>query len=342
MSSAYFVATRFLTAKVWVNPEKLLSAYQGELVALKRGFQIGWSNQGLRISLSHVLNAARPLADWVIQTRSIPAGKSKAVELAARLVTNIARVPTDAVAWYGKNSGKLDLLLEAAQWGERASTESDDNLEVATVGPFKVHNTIGANAKQLGEIKGIVENAVRSLGTTLDFRKVLYGDVFIVGQLKQSTTLAWYSVTEDDVYVRSLMKKGIDSLKSLTHELGHRYWFKFFPTDAKQRVLKLYYDLGSQRPELPDLKVGDLLPVEVRGAKGPITIVSRTGLTLGLSTGGAVSMMDVQKFLRNKAVFPTVYAAKNVEEFFAECFAFYTMGTLKPDLAAQFEAAIKG
>jgi len=50
----------------------------------------------------------------------------------------------------------------------------------------------------------------------------------------------------------------------------------------------------------------------------------------------------VQKWLRTKAVFPSLYSATDPDEFFAECFAFYTMGTLKPDLAVQFEAAIKG
>lgn len=341
MSSAYFVATRFLTAKVWENPAKLAADYIEALGNFRNSYHPGLNPYALRNRLIPVINAGRPLADWVIQTRSIPSGKAKGIELAARLM-QMSRAPKDIPAWYEKNSERLSLLQEATRWEDRASGEAGENLEVVQVGPFKVHNTIGANAKQLNEIKGLVESAARSLGTTFDFKKVLYGDVFVVGQLKQSETLAWYAVKADDVYLRSLAKKGRDDLQSLIHELGHRYWYKFTTADLKQRVHKLYYDLSNTRPNMPPLAVGDTLPVKVRGTKGPITITGHEGQFYNLSTGGMVKMYDVQKWLRTKAVFPSLYSATDPDEFFAECFAFYTMGTLKPDLAVQFEAAIKG
>lgn len=38
--------------------------------------------------------------------------------------------------------------------------------------------------------------------------------------------------------------------------------------------------------------------------------------------------------------FPSRYSMTDSQEFFAECFAFYTLGRLKPDLAKRFEEAL--
>lgn len=337
------IATRFIAAKVWDNPAKIISDYQQALAEFQRTFASSGADPYGGLILFRVLvpliNRGRTLAEWVVQTRSIPSGKAKAVEMAARVFLKVSRVPKNIPDWYTKNQARLVLLSEAAKWVERTTTE-ETTSEIAAVGPFKVHNTIGATPKQFEAIQGLFESAIRSLNAIKDFRKVLYGDVFVVGQLKQSTTLAWYSVRDDDVYIRSLAKKGIDDLRSLIHELGHRYWFKFLSLDVKQRMARLYSDLRHSRVETPPLKEGDVLPLPVRGVKGPVIVTGLEGLFYRISTGGHVSILEVQKRLRLQATFPTAYAATNYEEFFAECFSFYTLGKLKPDLTERFEAAL--
>lgn len=296
--SALRVASRYLAAKEWGDPtqmvsnyRKILTDFQSSLTALQqRSLQIasGVPNESLPrvfVPLVPLVNATRPLVDWVIQTRAIPPGKAKAVEMVARLMAGMKRLPNDPVDWNQKNGARLNLLLEAASWPAR-STGGAGTLQAESVGPFKVHNTIGANEKQFKEIQGLVESAARALSTTRDFKKVLYGDVFIVGQLKDSGTAAWYSLKDDDVFVRSLAKKGVDDLESLVHELGHRYWWRFTTPDQRRAIQSLF-----------------------------------TGL--------------------DKRLFPSRYSMTDYMEFFAECFAFYTLGKMKPDLLKKFEGVLE-
>lgn len=363
-ASSARVAGRFLAAKDWGDPSQMISAYRSTLTAFQQELArlqtdvlgkfttndpyVSRLIRGpLSFKLAPLVRAGRPLADWIIQTRVIPAGKTKAIELAVRTVESMARVPKDIPGWYEKNAGRLNLLLEAASWPERSGA-SEAASQVLKVGPFEVHNTIGADDKHFKEIADLVENAVRSLSTTRDFKKVLYGPVFVVGQLKQSKTLAWYSITDDDVYVRSLAKKGRDDLQSLIHELGHRYWFKFASQDQKRAIITLYRSLGFAKVEMPN--EGDPLPIPLKGHPTTPTIVKKTvefhrgrpRVVFQLSTGGYVLASDVEKILSTKAAFPSMYSATNYEEFFAECFSFYTLGQLKPDLASKFEAALSG
>ena len=368
------VATRYLSAKVWGDPSGMISDYRGALTAFQTGLTRVTESatqtfsrytpstpreqemvqkavaKATRGALSHtmvpLIQTARQLSEWVLQTRVIPAGKAKAVEMAARSVQSMARLPQDIPDWYEKNAARLNLLLEAASWPEK-SGEGDAASQVVTVGPFKVHNTIGADAKQFKEIQGLVENATRALSTTRDFKKVLYGDVYVVGQLRQSHTLAWYKIQSDDVYVRSLAKKGGDDLQSLIHELGHRYWFKFATQDQKRAIQRLFLDLSvAPAPKVKRPTVGDELPVPVKGAKGiKFIIVKDTGDIYETAPKGRFPVRAVLNMMetaaKGEAVFPSRYSMTNDQEFFAECFAFYTMGRMKPVLVKKFEAALK-
>lgn len=362
------VASRFLAAREWGDTTKLVSDYRSALSAFQASVGstlaavMDYSRFSLtpgsvdrsttkaissamsgRLSYAMVplIKAARPLADWIIQTRVIPPGKAKAIEMAARAVGSMARLPQDILDWNKKNGDRLNLLLEAASWPERSGSDESAS-QVATVGPFKVHNTVGANDKQFKEIQGLIENAARSLATTRDFRKVLYGDVFVVGQLKQSNTLAWYNITNDEVYVRSLAKKGYDGLHSLTHELGHRYWYKFTSPEVKKSVTSLFYKTKAASIRAPSwvFNPGDQIPIKVRGVRGA-PVVDRVDDTFYYFTqGGQIPIRNVNLALAEFAAFPSIYASSNVEEFFAECFSFYTMGKLKPELTEGFLAAL--
>jgi hypothetical protein len=364
------VAARFLAAREWGDTTKMvsdyrsaLSAFQASVASVRGSVAEAYSRFSLtpsavdrstakaigeatsrRLSYSMVplIKAARPLADWVIQTKVIPPSKAKSIEMIARVVGSMARLPKDILDWSEKNGDRLNVLLEAASWPERSGSDDSAASQVATVGPLKVHNTIGANDKQFKEILGLVENAVRALSTTRDFKKVLYGDLFVVGQLRQSNTLAWYNVSNDEVYVRSLAKKGYDGLHALTHELGHRYWYKFTSHEVKKSISTLYAKTKAAAAWTPSwvFSPGDQIPIKVRGVRGT-PVVDRVDDTFYYFTqGGQMAVRDVNRLLLEFRSFPSMYAASSVEEFFAECFSFYTMGKLKPELTEGFLAAL--
>lgn len=345
------VASRYLLSRVWTDPNAVWTAYNKALSALdltvsQEKSRVPRPNPYiLRNSFVPVVNTGRVMAEWAIQTRTIPSGQTKALELAARLMT-LARVPSNIVQWYETNRPKLNFLLETLTWGEKSSGPSG-GLELTTVGPFKVHNTIGAKEKQFKELQGLVKAAVKAITPVMDFKKVLYGDVFVVGQLRQSRTLAWYSPSEDEVYLRNLAKKGIDDLASLIHELGHRYWFKFATANQKRNITALYSKLGwdARRVEVPVLKAGELLPVNLRGELTPRRITKVTPLFYELGSGISVRISAVEGILKRKAVegklFPSGYSMKDDVEFFAECFSFYVLGRLPAGLVPQFEKALK-
>jgi len=356
------VASRYLLSRVWTDPGAVWTAYNKALTELDLNItqekaQPRPNPYTLRRYFVPVVNSGQVMAEWALQTRTIPSGQTKALELAARLMA-LARTPSNIIQWYETNRPKLNFLLETITWEDK-SEQSSGGLDITTVGPFKVHNTIGAKEKQLKELQALVKSAVRVISPVKDFKKVLYGDVFVVGQLRQATMLAWYSVNEDDVYLRNLAKKGHDDLHSLVHELGHRYWYKFASPSVKSNISRLYSDLGwkARRVSVPDLKVGDVLPVKVRGLEPPLVIsrVTPTSYVLQpkkLSPGTlpgsdtSVSITAVHNIMKQKAVagkvFPSMYSMKNDVEFFAECFAFFVFGRMPPELVPQFEKALAG
>ena len=134
----------------------------------------------------------------------------------------------------------------------------------------------------------------------------------------------------------------------LVHELGHRYDFKFATAGQKRNIAALYSKLKSDARwvDVPELKAGEFLPVNLRGEITPRKITKVTPLSYELGSGVSVKISAVEGILKRKAVegklFPSGYSMKNPTEFFAECFAFYVLGRLSPALAVKFEEALKG
>jgi hypothetical protein len=114
--------------------------------------------------------------------------------------------------------------------------------------------------------------------------------------------------------------------------------------------------MEARRVSVPDLKVGEILPVKVVGLEPPLVITSVTPTSyvirpkkpaVGALPGSlpSVKITTIQEILKQRAVrgklFPTSYSMTNSEEFFAECFAFYVLGKLPAALVPQFEKALK-
>lgn len=293
---------------------------------------IDWKQVG-RIWLSLVTNG-RIVGDWVLNTRSIPNGKAKALEMALR---PLAKTRTNDMAkWWMANERHMRLLVEAIGWPERKE-DSEGIAEIFSVPPFKVHNTIHLKGEKLEVARNLVENAVLALKGNPKLARVMYGDVYLVGKIRESNTLAWYRVSSDDLYMRPETKLGPGEVASLLHELGHRYWYKFMDSNQQRDWERLYYRVrGSGKATMP--QPGDVLDLSFKGVDPPVVVRTVTPSYLELENNGLKYRTDkIMEELGKKADYPSRYAAKNQDEYFAECFAFFAMGILKDPHRSAFK-----
>lgn len=90
---------------------------------------------------------------------------------------------------------------------------------------------------------GVTGPAVRSCLDALDraykviqpkFPEVLYGRVYVVKNLSGHATVASYQESGDVVYLSLKAKGSVGDVYALCHELGHRYFFKFWKDKAQR------------------------------------------------------------------------------------------------------------
>ena len=279
------------------------------------------------------------IAEGILGTRSIPARQAKGMEMAHRLYGNSRKMPKDVYKWWKTNEKRLLLTIMAAKkWPEKQ--EGSDAL--FRVGPFLVHNAVGATGQKLEVFKKMLETAikkVKGIHGVPGFQKVLYGDIYLVGQISKAHHAAWYAVTEDAIYCRVTKAKwGFDEAFALVHELAHRYWRKFMSREAKAKWGTHHYSIKFQKVDLPMPQVGDPLPVRFRGApKGwrPTVEEIKHGEYWYRTPNDrltSISAMRIRKVVdQTKGVelrFPTAYSAQNEEEHFCEAVASEAFGSL--------------
>lgn len=288
---------------------------------------------------------ARALIDWTIRTREFPTGIEKDFEKAARVFGTMKSAPSNVLAWYDRNRAQLDLLLEAGDWPEKTTRAQVEQAQVTKIGSFHLHNTVGTFGDDFDTVVKRVERVEEILRSHLDFERVLYGNVYLVRQIKSMRILAWYAKAQDETYVRLISKREIPELESsILHELGHRYWYRMMKEKQRVGFAKLYSSLRSslQNPvSMP--KVGDSIQITVRGQIRTQKIVSFDRGIYHTEGGLGAREKDVRRHIEAKAAlgrFPSAYSMKSVEEFFPECFEHYGHETLKPDLRESFEALL--
>ena len=354
MSSSTRVAIRFLRlAREW-KPDQIAMRFRdtkkrvlqydeewARFVARTPPGPIGrWEKSDLADQWWWLKHDAEYAVDWVLETRAIPSGKAKQVELLARAFKAYAKAPGNVIGWWMKNRPLLNLLLDAEGWPEKSLGGGEGDVqEVLAVGPFTVHNTLHLTGEKLAATVSVIEGAVSALeraGSRLS--KVLYGDVRVVGQLMKSRTLAWYLPNHDEVYLRPHLKVGRGEVHNLIHELGHRFWGR--ELDQGHHILwhREFDRIEGKGITVP--KVGDVVPVKARGYTDPVVVTKDEGYRYQLSSGGTIEKMRLVQFMRarnREESFPTPYAASKPEEYFAECFAMFVLGTLQPEHVERFE-----
>jgi hypothetical protein len=276
----------------------------------------------------------RDFMEMSLRTVSIPRGKAKEVEKAARLFISARRIPLNIYQWFHKNEKLLSLPAQMIKWPTKGETEVGFE-EQFKIGPLQVHNTIQLEGKKLEETKKVLRKIVRLIKTSKvkGAAKTLYGDVLIVARLNQPKVMAWYNIPKDQVWIRYL--KGKD-LHNGIHEFGHRLWRKFLPKEMKDLWRQYHFGVNysHQKVEIP--KVGDPLNIPIRGEKDP-KIVKIEGDRFFISEKSYVKYTQIRQYLENAMKYPTAYSATNEEEHFCEAFALYCQKRLKPEHAEKFE-----
>lgn len=288
------------------------------------------------------------IAEGVIGTRSIPPRSAKGIEMAYRLYYRSRTMPKDVYKWLDKNEKRLLLTIEAA---ERWKPKQEGTDDLFTVGPFTVHNTIGAQGKALDAFKKMLELAIKKvkLNKARGFSKVLYGDIYLVGQLTKSNTAAWYDVGKDIVFCRVAKKAWrFDEAHSLVHELGHRYWRRIAAKPLKTEWMRHHIRVESKEVEIPMPDVGDELPLRIKGAprgwRPKVLQSDRSTYTYERPDGskGTIARMSIWKVQKqnegNALRFPTAYSATNEEEHFCEALSLASFGTLPDEHQVPFKA----
>jgi len=313
------------------------------------------SNRFVRIDTNRswvqLINLGYKIAEGILSTRSIPSNKTKSFEMAYRLFYRSRRMPKDIYKWWAKNKKRIELIIEAAQ---RWKPKEKGTEELFTHGPFTVTNTVGITGAKLEAFKKALDTVISKvkLNAVPGFQKVLYGDIYLVGQLSQAHHAAWYTPHDDVVYCRLSRKKwGFDEIHALIHELGHRYWRKKAPKDKKMEWNSHHLDIKYSRVDIDMPDIGETLPVHVKGApRGWLPVVDsiQEGMYIYKTPDdrtGRIPSFKLRQFLDKtqgaELRFPTAYSATNEEEHFCEALALLSLGGLEKKHAIPFKAIWK-
>ena len=282
------------------------------------------------------------LADAILGTLEIPPGKTKELELATRLFLAKPRYPRDIVKWFDLNEKKINFLYDAVtKWelkGEGKETE-----QKFTLGPFTVHNTLGLTGAKLDGMKDTLLKVISKMQhlPLPDFGKALYGEIYLVGQIRKAKNLAWYRHDDDTVYVRPFTKYSTGFAQAVIHELCHRYWTKFLPRSLQQDWNLWYMRVGGSVKDTEFPKVGDVLEVHVRGYNKVPRVqqikfdYGKPLLMIGENAADELIPISLTTYLnavkgqRLQGAYPTAYSATSYEEYFCEAASLLALGELK-------------
>jgi hypothetical protein len=293
--------------------------------------------KGMFFAFKALLRNGKAWVSRCVQTKSPPPNKAKALEMAARMFLNTNKEPRNILKWFEDNEARFQVLIDAGKWPDR----SEESGGIRTIGPFRVHDTLGLPAKDWERAEQIINQAVRALPHTGVSRlgSMAYGDIFLVGQIERKNWAAWYNPNKDIIFLRPNMK-GVsleESVRNLVHEIGHRWYRKVAPSDKTLEWAKHHASMSYATPQFDMPEVGGTFPEVflVNGKKPKVWAIQGLNYTLAdVATDKVIGMVDqfqLRKWLSDaykKLSFPTLYAASDAEEHFCESLSMKAMGRL--------------
>lgn len=214
------------------------------------------------------------------------------------------------------------------------------------VGSFTVVNTGGFDDKTMTKAVEIVREAERAM-RGIGLSKVCYGDILISKTVNNNKrVVAFYVKANDEMFVRANVEADLDSIKTVCHELTHRYVAKFIP-DRMGEIKSIYRSLKTESwrtEEIPD----ELLPkegvaVEIKGKRLIVKRVEKWSDKIRLVEEGGNDpnlyyTIPLGVWLKNNGSEPhqrpgfvgfiTQYASTDPEENFCEMVSYYATGKL--------------
>jgi hypothetical protein len=224
---------------------------------------------------------------------------------------------------------------------------------------------------------GAAMDKAQALLETAGFGKACYGDVQVTKTVhKKGTVSAFYWVESDDLFVRANVPLSQDILRTICHELGHRWEYKFAERynrygagghSSMKRADELY---GQARRHGWEASKPDEAEDEIPSIGDKTYYKGKTYVVAGLRSGRTLKVMLSSPDVPGLAATTTVegwksmagkkpvrapynyethmgyvsdYARSGGEgENFAEMFAFYCMGRIPEAQAELFEEVVFG
>lgn len=286
------------------------------------------------------------LSDHIQQDRVTPKKDLKKIEMATRSFLKMRRVPTKPGTWWTKYKKHALNLYNTRVYPLRDDTDEAMTFELEG---FTVFNTIQAEGSEMDSIRQVIEKSVKLIKNSKipGINRILYGQLNVVGKIREAKLLAWYFLDKDTLSIRTRLPQGYDAVHSVIHELGHRWWAKFLDKMAKTRWVMHHDAVGRRKSSRNFPKVGEPLGFRVKKyTEEPIvTSISRGRSGLKFYLNGSTSRHITEKNMKMQLSvmeFPTKYSSTSHEEHFCESFALYCLGMLSEDHTEAFEKHILG
>jgi len=262
-----------------------------------------------------------------------------------------------AVALFKSTIKEYRLILETAQRvlrSGRLHTEEGSET-VLEAGPFMLINAGGFDAKTMGTVQKVVEQAAKKLKAK-GLGKVCYGSIQVTNTIRRSTRiLAFYLVNKDQMFVRANLKGALGpAVMSVTHELGHRLHYKFLKS-KDQQIQDIYERIaGEDEAQIEALlrdksqypQPGEVISEGRRKyvVTGVVMDPRRLEMAVQLERqdNGQKASLPLKNWLKNKGggAFVSPYAATVYDENFAEMVAHYCEGLLPDDQVEMLKEVI--
>ena len=183
------------------------------------------------------------------------------------------------------------------------------------------------------------------------FKSLLCYGLVEVKRKMAADVLADYNYVKDTMRIKG-KRPDASFVKSFLHELGHRLWYVHLSQQLRSMVKNKYSHMLLD-VKYVNLKIGDIVGLKdgfeiqidkvgyggysgVVLEKPPRKRMFKEGDRVSIKAvkETSVSTLNEKKYEPDEASFPTTYSQKSPEEFFAECFAFFMLGTLSKTLTS--------
>ena len=117
---------------------------------------------------------------------------------------------------------------------------------------FKI---IGGNQKEVDKSKEILTGVYNAYKSINMHKAILYGDVFLTNSLGQ--LLADYNINGDTIRLSSTARKKDIAIRTMIHELAHRWYYKILSKEQKEEIKNKYLEMMSSVSGSKTLGIGD-------------------------------------------------------------------------------------